>query len=121
MLYLLLRWLINTGALFLAAYLIDGIEATSVLVLFIAAAILGLLNAIVRPILFWLTLPVTILTLGLFVLVLNGLMLALTAGLTPGFTIASFLDAFLGALILSVVSLLTGLIGKPLKRRSKAD
>jgi putative membrane protein len=121
MLYLIVRWLINTGALFLAAYIIDGIEATSVPVLFIAAAILGLLNAVIRPILFWLTLPVTIVTLGLFLLVLNGLMLALTAWLTPGFTIATFLDAVLGALILSVVSLVTSGISRPLAHPKRAD
>jgi putative membrane protein len=117
MLYLLVRWLINTAALFLVTYLIEGIQADSLLVLAIAALVLGLLNAIVRPILFWLTLPLTIVTLGLFLLVLNGFMFSLTAWLVPGFHVESFLDAILGALILSVVAFLTSWIGREEERR----
>lgn len=116
--YFVIRWLINSGALFLADYLIAGIHVESLPVLFIAALVLGLLNAIVRPILFWLTLPLTILTLGLFLLVLNGVMLALTAWLVPGFGIDTFGAAVLGALVLSVVGFLTSWIGKNGKHKA---
>ena len=118
MLYLILRWLINTGALFVADYFLAGIHAESTATLFIAALVLGLLNAIVRPILFWLTLPLTIITLGLFILVLNAAMLGLTAWLVPGFGIDTFWTAVLGALILSVISFLTSWIGKEEPRKS---
>lgn len=117
MLYLLIRWLINTAGLFVVTYLIEGVEAESMVVLAIAALVLGLLNAIVRPILFWLTLPLTIVTLGLFLLVLNGFMFSLTAWLVPGFHVESFLDAILGALILSVIAFLTSWIGRGDERR----
>jgi putative membrane protein len=78
----------------------------------IAAAVLGLLNAIVRPILFVLTLPITVVTLGVFLLVLNAIMLELTAFLVPGFAIDGFLWAMIGALVLSIISLFTSRIGK---------
>src|SRR5688500_18209645 len=112
MISLILRWLINTGALFVADYFLAGMHASSWTTLLIAALVLGLLNAVVRPILFWLTLPLTILTLGLFVLVLNAAMLGLTAWLVPGFGSGTFWSAVLGALILSVISFLTSWIGK---------
>ena len=115
MISLILRWLINTGALFLVTYIVPGVRVDSTPKLFIAALVLGLLNAIVRPVLFWLTLPLTILTLGLFILVLNGIMLSLTAWLVPGFGIDGFLSAVLGALILSIVGFLTSWIGKDRK------
>lgn len=116
---LLIRWLINTAALFAVDYVLDGIHAESLVTLAIAAAVLGLLNAIVRPVLFFLTLPLTILTLGLFILVLNGIMLALTAWLVPGLSIETFLDAFLGALILSIIAFFTSWIGKERERESR--
>ena len=109
---LLLRWVLNSVALFVVAYVVDGIRVDSIVVLFIASAVLGLLNAIVRPVLFWLTLPITVLTLGLFVLVLNAIMLAATALLIPGFQIDTFFAAVVGALILSVMSFITNQIVK---------
>lgn len=112
MLSILIRWLINTASLFVADYFVDGIHAESTTALVIAALVLGLLNAIVRPVLFWLTLPLTVLTLGLFLLVLNGIVLALTAWLVPGFGIDTFGSALIGALILSVIGFFTNWIGK---------
>ena len=109
---LLVRWLLNTLALFLVVTIVPGFAYRSWVTLAIAAAVLGLLNAVVRPILFVLTLPLTVLTLGLFLLVLNAIMLELTAWLVPGFDIQGFLWAIVGALVLSLVSLVTGRIGR---------
>ncbi|HXI12118.1 MAG TPA: phage holin family protein [Thermoanaerobaculia bacterium] len=78
----------------------------------LAALALGLLNAVVKPLLFWLTLPLTILTLGLFLVILNALMLEITAWLVRGFTINSFISALMGAIVLALVSLVTNRIGK---------
>lgn len=109
---LILRWIINTLALLLVAEVVPNYSYTSWVSLLIAAAVLGLLNAIIRPILFVLTLPLTVLTLGLFLLVLNAIMLELTAWLVPGFDVDGFGWAIVGALILSVVSLVTNRVGK---------
>src|SRR6185503_16492763 len=97
---LILRWILNTLALFVVAYVVPNFSYDDWISLAIAAAVLGLLNAIVRPILYVLTLPITILTLGLFLLVLNAIMLKLTAAIVPGFAIDSWFAAILGALLL---------------------
>src|SRR5438132_11410396 len=114
--YLLLRWLLNTIALFVVVQIVPGFHAESWVTLAVAALILGLLNAIVRPILFLLTLPLTIVTLGLFLIVLNGIMLELTAWLVPGFRIDSFLWACVGAIVLGLISLVTHRIGRDRER-----
>ena len=111
--HLLLRWLLNTLALFIVVTLVPGFYYRSVVTLALAALVLGLLNAIVRPVLFVLTLPLTVVTLGLFLLVLNAIMLELTAMLVPGFRIGSFWWAVVGALLLTVISLVTNRIGTP--------
>jgi putative membrane protein len=110
--YLLLRWLINTIALFVLVQVVPGFHASSWTTLAIAALVLGLLNAIVRPILFVLTLPLTLVTLGLFLIVLNGVMLELTSFFVPGFRIDSFLSACIGAIVLGLISLVTHRIGR---------
>lgn len=112
MMHLLLRWLLNTIALFIVANIVHGFHYESLTYLAIAALILGLLNAIVRPILFLLTLPLTIVTLGLFLIVLNGIMLELTAWLVSGFKIDSFGWACVGAIVLGLISLVTHRIGR---------
>lgn len=114
---LLLRWLLNTLALFVVVTVVPGFHYKGWISLFIAAAVLGLLNAVVRPILFVLTLPLTIVTLGLFLLVLNAIMLELTAWLVPGFGIDTFWWAMAGALVLAVVSLVTNRIGRKSEER----
>jgi putative membrane protein len=114
---LLIRWILNTLALFLVVTIVPGFTYRDWLSLAIAAAVLGLLNAIVRPILFVLTLPITVITLGLFLLVLNAIMLELTAWLVPGFGIEGFGWAIVGALVLSIVSMVTGRIGKGEEKR----
>jgi putative membrane protein len=109
---LLLRWLLNTLALFAVVHLVPGFAYHTVVSLAIAAAVLGLLNAIVRPVLFLLTLPLTIVTLGLFLIVLNAIMLELTAWLVPGFRIAGFGSAIVGAIVLGLISLVVNRIGR---------
>lgn len=101
---ILIRWLVNAGGLFLISYALEGIEVEGALPALIAAAVLGIINAIIRPILLILTLPINILTLGLFTLVLNGAMLALAAQVVRGFTVSGFWSAVLGALLLSILS-----------------
>ena len=116
--YLLLRWLLNTLALFVVAYVCrPHFLYRDLLTLAIAALVLGLLNAIVRPVLFLLTLPLTILTLGLFLIVLNAIMLEITAAVVPGFVIDSFGWAMVGAIVLAIVSLVTNRIGTAARRR----
>jgi putative membrane protein len=99
-----LRVLINAAALWLAASLIAGIELRDVGSTLLAALVLGVVNAVVRPILVFLTLPITLLTLGLFIFVLNAFCLWLTSRLVPGFDVHGFGAAFLGALVISAVS-----------------
>jgi putative membrane protein len=102
----LLHWLVTAVALAIGARLVPGIYLGSTAVLAASSLVLGLVNAIVRPILLILTLPITVLTLGLFYLVVNGIAFGLAAALVPGFRVASFGSAILGALVVSVVSFL---------------
>lgn len=103
---LLLVWLINALSLVLIAYLFPGIEIGSFATALIVALVLGLINAVVRPIIILLTLPINILTLGLFTLVINGLLFWFVASFIEGFYIAGFWSAFFGALLFSIVSTL---------------
>jgi putative membrane protein len=109
---LILRWLLNTIALLIVAILVPHFHYDNFVAVAIAALVLGLLNAIVRPLLFVLTLPLTIVTLGLFLLVLNAIMLELTSFLVSGFRIDSFGWAVVGAVVLAAVSLITNRIGR---------
>jgi putative membrane protein len=106
----LIHWLVVAVALWVATNLVPGVRFASTSSLLLAALVLGLVNALVRPIIFILTLPITIVTLGLFYFVVNGLAFALTAALVPGFTITNFTNAILGALVVSVVSWILGAI-----------
>jgi putative membrane protein len=109
---ILLRWLILTAAILLAAYLLNGIEVRDFLSAFLAAAVLGILNAFFRPLLLLLTLPLNILSLGLFTFVINALLLKMASGVIPGFEVHGFWTALFGALIITLVSgLLNNLIG----------
>jgi len=100
----LLRLILNGVAVLLAAYLLPGIYLRDARSAFIAGVALGLVNAIVRPLLVFMTLPFTFLTLGLFLLVVNGICLALVAWMVPGFSLSGFTAAFFGALFISIVS-----------------
>jgi len=97
---LLLRWLFSACTLLLVAYYVPGIAVTSVYAALIAALILGLINALIRPLVVLLTLPVNILTLGLFTLVINALMFWLASTIVKGFFVSGFWPAFWGALIM---------------------
>jgi putative membrane protein len=108
----LLRAAISALGLWVASQLLDGLYFTTPAKLLLAAVLLGIVNAIVRPLAFILTLPITIVTLGLFLLVLNAGMVALVAWVVPGFTISGFWTAVGAAVIVSLVSwAASGLIG----------
>ena len=100
----LLRWLILTVAILIAAYVIEGIQVSGFLSAFFAAAVLGILNAFFRPILIILTLPINILSMGLFTFVINALLLMMASGVIPGFQVRGFWSAILGSLIISLVN-----------------
>ncbi len=104
----LIHWLVIALALWVTAYVLPGVNVDSTQALAIAAIVLGLVNALIRPILTILTLPITILTLGLFYLVINGLTFLLASKLVPGFHVAGFWWAVLGALLVSIISSFVG-------------
>jgi len=99
-----IRVLVNAVAIWLATEVVPGIGASTTTTIVVAALVLGLVNAIVRPILLVLTLPLTLVTLGLFLFVLNALCLWLTSKVVPGFHVQGFWAAFWGALIVSALS-----------------
>ncbi len=100
----LLRWSINLLALVIAAALIKGISIQGIEMGILAAGILGVVNAVIRPVVLILTLPINLLTLGLFTLVINAAMLKLVSAVVPGLVIESFGAAIFGALIISITS-----------------
>jgi putative membrane protein len=101
---LILVWLINTAALIAVAYLMPSISVSSFTTALVAALVLGLVNAVIRPILVILTLPVTILTLGLFIFVINGLLFWLVGSFIEGFHVAGFWAGVVGAIVYSLIS-----------------
>ena len=109
----LLHWLVLAIALFVTTRLVGGVNVSSYTALAVAALVVGFVNALVKPVLFVLTLPLTVLTLGLFYLVVNGACLMLAAALVPGFTVSSWGAAIIGALVLSLVSWGLGAIVTP--------
>ena len=100
----LIRLAIGAFGLWVAQALVRGISIDGTLTLVLAALLLGVVNAVVRPIFVLLTLPLTLLTLGLFLLVINALMLELVAFLVPGFHVADFFSALFGSIVVSIVS-----------------
>jgi len=109
----ILRALIAALGLWLATEWVDGILVSSATTLILAALLLGIVNAIVKPVAVILTLPITLVTLGLFLLVVNAAMLGLVAALLPGFAITGFWPAFWAALIVSIVSWVGNAMFKP--------
>ncbi len=103
---ILLKWLLSAAALLLVAYLYSGVQVDSFTSALIAALVIGLFNAVLRPVLVVLTLPVTIVTVGLFLFVINALMFWAAAGVLGGFHVNGFGAALLGSLIYSVLGLL---------------
>ncbi len=100
------RLLVTSVGLLIASELVSGIEFVGALPLFFAALVLGGVNAVIRPVVVFLTIPFTLITLGLFLLVVNAAMLGLTALLVPGFSVAGFWPALLGSIIVSVTGML---------------
>ena len=108
---LLLVWLINALSLIAVTYLMPSISVSSFTTALVAALVLGLLNTIIRPILVLLTLPVTIVTLGLFIFVINGLLFWFAGSFVEGFVVAGFWAGVFGAIVYSLISwLLSGLV-----------
>lgn len=100
---ILFRWLILTASVLAAAYLVPGIEVGSFFSALAAAAVLGILNALLRPILIILTLPITVLSMGLFLFVINALLLMMVSGVVGSFHVSGFGSALLGSLVVSLV------------------
>lgn len=103
---LLIQWLITSVALIAAAYILPGMRIKNFGIALVAAAVLGIVNAFIRPVVAFFSFPITFLTLGLFALVINGLMLMLVAKLVPDFEVDGCLTAILGAVLISIVSAL---------------
>lgn len=101
---LVIRWLVLAAAIMAASYLLEGIEVKGFFPALGAAAMLGILNAFFRPVLLILTLPINILSLGLFTFIINALMLKMASGVIPGFDIRGFWTALFGALIITLIS-----------------
>ena len=113
MVRLFIKWLCLTGAVLFADYALDGISTTGFSSALFAAAALGLLNMVFRPVLLILTLPINVLSLGLFTFVINALMLKMASGLISGFTVTGFWSAVFGALLISIANwVLTLMIGE---------
>ncbi len=107
----LLRWLAYALAIILISYIIPGIEVSGFGSALIAIIIIGLVNAFIRPIVDFITLPINILTLGLFSLIINALLLMLAGYLSPGFEVEGFWSAFFGAILLAILSVPINMIG----------
>lgn len=97
---IIIRWIISAFTIIIVSYIVPGIHVASFWSALLVALVLGLLNAVVRPIIILLTLPVTIITLGLFVFVINALLLLLVNAVIKGFTVDGFLPALLGAVVI---------------------
>jgi len=102
--HLLTRWLTLTAAILLAAYLLDGIRMAGFFSALCAAALLGIFNAVLRPIAILLTLPFNVMTLGLFTFVINAVLLKMVSGLIRGFDVTGFWPAVFGSVVISAVS-----------------
>ena len=101
---IVVRMLINAGGLWLSSALLPGVQITGYGTLLLAALLYGLVNAVARPIVILLTLPITVISLGLFLFVVNAAMFGLVAAMLDGFTVAGFFSAVFGAIIVSIVS-----------------
>ena len=104
---LIARWIVNAAALLLVAYLYPGVQVESFVASLAAALVLGLVNAFIRPLLVILTFPVTLITLGLFLFVINALLFWLVAEVVHGFTVSGFWAALVGSILYSLITLVT--------------
>lgn len=119
MVQVLINWLIYSLAILVAAYLLPGVDVANFFVALVLAVVLGLINAIIKPILLLITLPINILTLGLFTLVINAAMIMLADYLVPGFTVANFWWALLFSLVLSLINWLLHSMTAPAEKVAK--
>lgn len=103
--HFILHWLVSGLAVLLTSKIVPGFQIRGVLSALVAVIIIGLANAVIWPILIFLTLPINILTLGLFTFVVNGAILKISAALLPGFDVKSWLSAIIGSIVLSIVSI----------------
>lgn len=110
---LIIKLIVNAAALFAVVHLVPGISVSGYRNLVFASVAIGFLNAFLRPIISFLSLPITILTIGLFTFVINGAIFAMAAWVVPGFSITGFGSAMLGALCFSVISFVLSLIVRP--------
>jgi putative membrane protein len=108
----LLQWLVSGLAIIITAYLLPGVRVTGFFAALVTALILGLINAFIKPVLILLTLPLNILTLGLFTLVINALLIMLAAAIVPGFSVQGFWWALLFGLVLAVISYALGTLAR---------
>lgn len=115
---LVIAWLVNALALLALPYVFSHIHVASIGAALVAALVLGLVNTLIRPILVILTLPATLLTLGLFVFVVNGLLFWFVGSFVRGFTVDGFWTAVFGAIVYSIVSWALSALVRPLERRS---
>lgn len=108
MIWVLIRWLITTLAVWVAVELVPGLDYDRWQALVLAALVLGILNTFVKPLLTFISIPFIIVTLGFFLIFINAVLLKLTAWLVPGFWVANWLSAFAGSIIISIVSFFFG-------------
>lgn len=101
---ILINWIVSAFAILIAAYLLPGVHVTSFAAALVAAVVLGIINAFLKPILLILTLPINILTLGLFTFVINAFVIILAANLVPGFSVDSFWWALIFSIVLSIIN-----------------
>lgn len=101
---IIINWVVSALAILAAAYILPGIHVTSFIAALVAAVVLGIINAFIKPVLIILTLPINILTLGLFTFVINAFIIILAANLVPGFTVDGFWWALAFSIVLSIVN-----------------
>ena len=106
----MIQWLVSAAAIVITAYLLPGVKVAGVFAALVTALVLGLINAVLKPLLILLTLPLNILTLGLFTLVINALLIMLAAAIVPGFFVQGFWWALLFGLVLAIVNAVLGAI-----------
>lgn len=106
MINMLVRWVLAALALLFVAWIVPGISFTGFMAAFWAAFVMGLVNIFIRPVLLVLTLPINLITLGLFTFIINALMFLLVAKIVPGFMVIGFMAALLGSIVLSILSML---------------
>jgi len=107
---MIIHFLVSTLAILVTAYILPGVHISGLLVAFVLAVVLGVINTILRPILIFFTLPLTVLSLGLFILVINGFLIMLASYVVPGFYVANFWWALLFGIVLAVVNWILGML-----------